>query len=98
MPYENCILQIQRFDYGREVIRISVHVISYGRLTGSPMPAPVNRNTAITIVDEEHHLAVPSVGVQRPTVREGYDRAFAPVFVVNRRTILHLNRAHVIFS
>jgi len=33
-------------------------------------------------------LAVPSVGAQRPTVRERYDRAFAPVLVVDFGAVL----------
>jgi hypothetical protein len=33
-------------------------------------------------------LAVPSVGTQRPTVRERYDRAFAPVLVVDFSAVL----------
>ena len=62
------------------------------------MPAPVDRNTAISVVEEEQHVAGPSFGVQLPTVREGYDRTFATVIVVNRRFIVDLNRAYLILS
>jgi hypothetical protein len=62
------------------------------------MATPVMRNHAEAVMRQEKHLAVPSVRAQWPAVRERYDGAFAPVFVVDRRTIFHCNRAHVIFS
>jgi hypothetical protein len=58
------------------------------------MPAPVNRNAAIPVLDKIEHLTVPSVGVQWPTVRKGYDWALSPVLVVNRRAIFHGDCAH----
>ena len=90
--------EIQGLDHRREVIRVSVHVISGGRLTGSTMPAPVNSNTAIAALGEKEHLTVPSIGVQRPTVRERHCWPLTPVFVVDRRTIFHCNCAHSLFS
>jgi hypothetical protein len=53
MSDEGCTLEIQGLDHCCEIIRVSVHVISFGRLTGSPMPAPVNCHTAIAVLDEE---------------------------------------------
>ena len=47
------------------------------------------------LLREEEHLAVPHVRVQGPSVREGDDRALAPVLVVDRRTVFRRNRAHV---
>ena len=37
------------------------------------------------VLCEEQHLAVPHIGVQRPSMRGGHDRTLAPVFVVDRR-------------
>ena len=42
------------------------------------MAATVMRDNAETALREEQHLAIPSVGVQRPAVRECHDRTFAP--------------------
>src|SRR5262245_4010445 len=42
----------------------------------------IMRNYAEAVLREEKHLAVPSVGAQRPAVRERYDWAFTPVLVV----------------
>ncbi|HEX2471428.1 MAG TPA: hypothetical protein VHJ59_01625 [Nitrososphaera sp.] len=57
------------------------------------MSTTVVRDHAEAIVHEEKHLAVPSVGAQRPTVRERYDRAFAPVLVVDFGAVLGGYRA-----
>jgi len=76
---EGCVLQIQRFHYGSEVIGASVHVIPDRRLTGSPLPAPANCNTAVAVSNEEQHLAVPGIGVEEPAVGERSGWAFAPV-------------------
>ena len=62
------------------------------------MPATVKRNTAIAVLDEKEHLAVPCIGVERPAVRERYGWSLAPVLVVDRGAIFHRNCAHVFFS
>jgi hypothetical protein len=48
---------------------------------------------AEAVVYEKKHLAVPSVGAQRPTVRECYDWTFAPVLVVDFGPVLGGGRA-----
>src|SRR5215469_9824365 len=62
------------------------------------MTTPVVGNRTKAVLCEEKQLGVPSVGAQRPAVRKGYDRALAPVFVIDPRPIFHSNRAHVNFS
>src|SRR6516165_4544882 len=61
------------------------------------MATPVVSDHAESILGEEQHLAVPRIRIQRPSVRKRYDRALAPVLVVEGRTILHRNRAHMDF-
>jgi hypothetical protein len=51
------------------------------------------RDHAEAVVHEEKHLAVPSVGAQRPTVRECYNWTFAPVLVVDFSAVLGGDRA-----
>src|SRR5215510_12386973 len=58
------------------------------------MATTIVRYDAEAVLCEEQHLGVPHVGVQRPSVREGYDRALAPVLVINRRAVFHRDRAH----
>src|SRR5262245_50113643 len=59
------------------------------------MAATIVRDDAEAVLREEKHLAVPSIGAQRPAVRERYDRAFAPLLVVDLGAILGFNCAHV---
>src|SRR6266576_3952962 len=61
------------------------------------MAAPVVRNHAETILSEKQHLAVPGIGIQRPSVRKRDDWTLAPVLVVDCRAILYRNRAHIDF-
>src|SRR5260370_28135503 len=58
------------------------------------MATSVVRNHAEAVLREEKHLAVPSVGAQRPAVRERYGRALAPVLVVDFGAVLGGDRAH----
>jgi serine/threonine protein kinase len=44
------------------------------------------------VLRKEKHLTIPSIGVQRPTVRERYDGAFAPILVVDFGAVLGGNR------
>jgi hypothetical protein len=92
------ISEVECLDYRSEVICLSIHVISCGNLTGPTVSAPINSNTAIPVFDEKKHLTVPSVRIQRPAVREGYDRAFAPVLIVDLGTIFRCDCAHNNFS
>ena len=56
--------------------------------------AAVVRDDAVPVLGQEQHLAVPGVGVERPAVRERYDRPVAPVLVVDLGAILGGDRAH----
>src|SRR5262249_40270302 len=64
-------------------------------LAGAAVAAAVVRDHAEAALREEEQLAVPGVGVERPAVREGDDRALAPVLVVELRPVLRGDRAHL---
>jgi hypothetical protein len=57
------------------------------------MATTVVRDHTEPILRKEKHLTVPSIGVQRPTMRKRYDRAFAPIFVVDFGAVLGGDRA-----
>jgi hypothetical protein len=57
------------------------------------MATTIVRDHSKPILSEEKHLTIPGVGAQRPTVRERYDRAFAPVLVVDLGAVLGGDRA-----
>src|ERR1051325_4329508 len=58
------------------------------------MAAAIDPDATISVLREEQHLAVPRVGIERPAVREGNYRAFAPVFVENLRTFFRRDIRH----
>jgi hypothetical protein len=88
------VLQIERLDQGREIVGVPVHVVAVRRLARAAVTAAIVRDAAEAVLHEEEHLRVPHVGVQRPAVREGDDRARAPVLVVDGGSVFHSDRAH----
>ena len=49
-------------------------------------PSVVSYDT-IAVIEEEHHLGVPIIGRQRPAVAKDDGLTFAPVLVVNLRSV-----------
>src|SRR5262249_16214457 len=91
------ILEIKRLKDCRQILSVSVHVVPVPGLSRTAMPTPVVCNHTEAILGEEMHLPVPSIGTQGPPVRKRYDRAFAPVLVVDRAAVFHRNCAHKTF-
>jgi hypothetical protein len=98
VPHHRDVREIECVDHGGEVVGVPVHVVSGPGLTRSTMPTTIVGHDPEAVLCEEQHLAVPHVGVQRPPMRQGDDRAVAPVFVVDRRAVLRRDRAHVCIS
>src|SRR5215218_3319801 len=93
VAHEYGILEIERLNHGCKIVGIAVHVIPPRGLARPAMATTVVRDHTEPVLRKEKHLTVPSVGVQRPTVRERYDRAFAPVLVVDFGAVLGGDRA-----
>src|SRR5215469_15007971 len=53
------------------------------------------RDAAIAVLHEEHHLTIPRVGVERPTVGKCDDRTGPPIFVVDFGSVFRRDRCHV---
>src|SRR5215831_17877602 len=51
------------------------------------MATSVMCNDAESVLRKEKHLAIPCVGIQGPAMGECDDRTFAPVLIVNLRSI-----------
>src|SRR5690348_15126589 len=49
---------------------------------------------AESVLGQKKHLSIPRVRIQWPSMRKRDYRAFAPVFVVDRRAIFDCNCAH----
>src|SRR5262245_42219752 len=60
------------------------------------MTPAVECDAAVALLYEEQHLTIPCIGIERPTVREGDDRACSPVLVVDLNAILGRDGAHVL--
>src|SRR5205085_8859450 len=89
------LLQIKMRGQGRKVIGIVIHVMAVTRLGRSAVASSVMGDYAIAVLKEEQHLRVPIVGRQRPAMAEDDGLSFAPIFVVNLRSIFGGNCAHV---
>ena len=76
---------------------VVVHVVTIAHLGGAAVAPAVMRNDAIPLLYEVEHLSVPVVGAQWPAMMEdeGLRVPGAPVLVVDRRTVLHCDRAHL---
>src|SRR5690606_9147159 len=92
MSDERDVLQIERFDDGREIVRIPVHIVVGRSLLRATVTATLMRDHAEALLGEEVHLPVPRIGIARPTVRERYGWATAPVLVVDLCAVFAGNR------
>jgi hypothetical protein len=65
-------------------------------LAGPAVSAPVVRDHAEAVLGQEMQLAIPGIGVERPTVREGDNRAAAPVLEVDGSSIFGGDEVHAV--
>jgi hypothetical protein len=98
MAHVDCILEVEFFRKGREIIRVGVHVVATPRLVGTTVSSPVVRDDSIALLTEEQHLRVPFVDAQRPAVTEHYGLALSPVLLVNLCAVFGCNCWHNLFS
>ena len=77
-----------------DVGHVGVHVVAGGRLRRAAVPAPVGRNHAVALIEEEHELAIPVVARERPPVMKHQRLARAPVLVVNFGAVFYREFIH----
>jgi hypothetical protein len=68
MPDMHSVPQVERVSEFCDVGRIGVHLIAGIGLSRAAVAAPVVRDDAKALAEEEHHLVVPVVGGERPTM------------------------------
>jgi hypothetical protein len=68
VAHQRGILEIKCFNDRRQIVGVAIHVVPGPGLTGSTMTTPVMGDHAKAILGEEMQLAVPGVGIQRPSV------------------------------
>src|SRR4029077_3155538 len=64
-------------------------------LGGAAMAAPIVRDDAIAVLEEEQHVRVPIIGRQRPAMAEHEGLPLAPVLVEDLDAVFRGDRAHV---
>src|ERR1700730_537883 len=87
-------LEVEMCGQGRQVVGVVIHVMTAIGLRRTSMSPSVVSYDTIAVVEEEHHLRVPIIGRQRPAVAKHNGLTFAPVFVVNLRSVFCRNRGH----
>ena len=90
------VLQVKMRRQRREIGGIVIHVVAIAGLGRAAVSAPVMRDDAEALVQEEQHLRVPVVGRQRPAMAEHDRLTAAPVLVENLDAVLGCDRWHVI--
>ncbi|CCV10192.1 hypothetical protein MESS4_120313 [Mesorhizobium sp. STM 4661] len=96
----NRVPQIKRLGDGKGVSRVMANVVTIGDLLRATMAAPVMRDDAIALRQEEKHLRVPVVGAERPAMVKN-DRLSAlgtPVLIENPYVVVGRDKAHGAFS
>ena len=91
MADHGCFFQIQMVHKLGEIVGVLIHVVALPTLARTSMAASVMGNHAISSLRQKQHLRVPGIGAQGPSMREGDDRAGAPVLVEDGGSILGAN-------
>src|SRR5271165_3348527 len=87
-------LEVEVCGQGRQVVGVMIHVMPVTGLGRTAMAAAVVSDHAKAVVEEKHHLRVPIISGQRPAVTK-YDRlTFAPVLVIDLRSVFRRNCWH----
>src|SRR5436190_2903073 len=71
------------FSQRGEIVRIMIHVMAAGGLSGSAVTAPIMGDDAKAFADKEKHLCVPIVRRERPAMTENDRLSFAPVLIID---------------
>jgi hypothetical protein len=71
-----------------------IHVVTIGHLRGTTVAATVMRDDAIAVIEEEHHLCVPVIARERPTMTEHDRLTFPPVLIENLGAVFGGDRGH----
>ena len=90
--------QVEVIDDVRRVGGVVIHVVPIPYLARAPVPAAVDANDAITVLEEEQHLRIPVVGAQGPAVVEDNRLAVAPILVEYLDAVFGGDRAHGVCS
>ena len=94
VTHQGDVVEVEGLDKGREIVGIAVHVVARRAWLDRPWPRRSCAMARKPFCDEEQHLPVPRVGVQRPAVGERDGGTLAPVLVVDLGAVLRGDGAH----
>src|SRR4051812_48571841 len=86
------VLEIKLFDN-----RVGVHVMTCGSLGRATMATTIMSDYPIAFAQKEHHLGVPVVGGQRPSMMKKDRLSGPPVLIENLSAILRGDSTHRLF-
>src|ERR1041385_3206150 len=89
-----CIFQIKRAGNLGYIGCISIHVVPLSGLGRPAMSPAIVGNHPKSTLEEKHHLCIPVVARQWPTMMEKNWLTRSPVLVINFRSVLYCNFAH----
>src|ERR1700733_6937109 len=92
------VLQIEGLDKFGNIGSIGIHVVAGCRLRGTSVASTIVGNYAVTAFKEEHHLGIPVVGGEWPSMVKEKRLACAPVLVENLRAVFDGYALHAMFS
>ena len=92
------IPQVQRRGEFRDVCRVGVHLVARRCLGRAAMPAPVMGDHPVAALEKKHHLGIPVVRAQRPTVMKHDGLAAAPILVEDLGAVLDGDGSHCMDS
>ena len=100
MPDVHRALGAQLLDHRGRVVGVVIHVVAVPNLAGAAVAAAIMRDDAEALVHEEHHLRIPVVGTERPTVMEMDDLGVArtPILVEDLDAVFGGDRSHMLVS
>src|SRR5712691_1563972 len=89
---------VERFDQLREIVGVGVHFVPTPRLARSAMTAAIMCDTAVAVGAQKHHLVLPGVRAQRPSMAEDGGLSLGPVLVIDLRAVLGCDSRRGMFS
>ena len=94
MPDVDRVLQVEVLGHRSQVVGVMIHVMVAADLGRAAMAAPVMRDDAKAVAEEEQHLRVPIVRRKRPAVAEHDRLPAAPILVENLDAVAGGDRRH----
>src|ERR1700729_1470238 len=85
-------------NHGRRVGCIVIHVVPIRHLARASVPAAVDANNAMAVLEKEQHLRIPVIGTQGPAVMEDNRLTVTPILIKDLDTVFGGDGVHGVHS